>query len=660
MPEIKSTMEVSIPAWIDVRPHYGIEIISVLQGRLTIPKEEVSETLLTGSTRIEKEADVEYSFPCRIKIEQKSIQSDILQGFLTLENYYPIDGYNLLQGKVSLSKEKSSVDILRGNVHYVISSSNDLLTGRLNIKTEELVKPTGSGTEENPSTGEDDIQEIITIPKDPTNPYGEKISRHKYEFNGSLSYDKEFHKEDLLQGHAYIARYEKLKEIEGHVRLLNTILEDTDSEVEVPKDPTNPYSGTVTRKTYEINGSFNYERGSKVVDLYAKCTLSKDDVVSDLLQGTLTYEKGEESIDLLKGSLNIAGYYSAADFPCRIKVNKRELVHSIFSRINVPPQRSLEIPCHIEVDGENCVNQIILEGKVELLKEDVSVDLLQGNVILLPTIHADIDCHAKLNAVHTRREFDASINVVHGYKFELPSTITIEPSGDYWFYQEILNCRIRVGKNYSTTLPSTIQVHGEKKVYSTLPKPPKARIAIVVSPTWRYETFVFKSSLITFLDRYYRKVNLEIVFSGSPRADFDIINLAMNYRIPRENVLNVPIEVDFHNRDRMQASVDHFIHHMITDSKGQQIPISRVFVFMNQPSWYYSDPVGKIPDFCKYNNISCVCIDSGGEYHEMMKIDQARDAALSQLEWDRQQRIHPNYTYDNVRLPNVDPNRIVY
>lgn len=661
MPTIKTTVETSIPAWIDVRQHYGIEVVGILQGKLTIPKEEVTEDLLRGSARIEVEGTTEYAFPCRVAIEQKQLESDILQGWLTLEKHYP--GYDVLYGKMEYQAENRTYTLMQGSVRYEVPLSSTILKGKLKIEEESLVNSTkddtvdvlvpidptnpivpaipGGNGETYPTIkggGEDD-------PIDPTDPSSGSttyyvVSRKKNELDGYIHYQRGSKRRNLLSGKLNISK-------ENSSTTLLT------GKVHTSEDPF----------SMEIQGHLDAEQGMARVSLLSSCTLSKDDVAVDLLQGKVGLEIEDEKVDILTGKLTIAGYYAAADFPCRVTVRKRELVHSIMARIDVPPNRIVEIPCTIEVDGNNCANQVLLQGKVELLKEDVSVDLASGKVTLLPTIHADIDCHAKLNPIHTRREFTANVDVVQGTGMEIPATVTVTPPADYWYRQEILYCQIAVGTRFAKAIPSSIEVKGERHVYSTFPrrpKHPKARIAIVVSPTWRYEAFVFKSALVTFLDRYYRKLDLEIIFGGSPRADFDIINLAANYRIRRENLLRVPIEVDFKNRDRMSASVDHFIHHMISDCNGHDAPIARVFIFMNQPSWYYSDPVGKVAQFCKDHHISCVAIDGGGEYHEMVDIDRARDEALNHLEWDRQQRMHPVYAYENLKLPNVDLSRIVY
>lgn len=614
MAEIKTVVEHSILSWIDVRQNYNVEIIGIIQGKLTIPKIDVNEDILQGSAHIDIEGESEYSFPCRVTIQTKQFESDLLQGWLTLEQYYP--GYDELYGKLTYQASTASYDLVQGHVKYQVPLQSRLLQGSLKIEREELINT---------------VEEV---------PMGDGTTKKPNELKGSLHYTKSPKQMDLY----------------GYINL--------------PKENASKPQLLLGSLTYErgehntdLEGHIDYEEAMKREELLtAHCYIERNDVVQDILQGKLSLDIADNSIDLLQGRLTVANYYAAADFPCRIKVNKRELIHSIFARIDVPPIRKVEIPCTIEVDGENCANQVILQGKVELLKDDVSVDLMDGNVTLLPTIYADIDCHTKMNPIYTRREFEASINVVQHHEMELPATVTVTPPADYWYTQEILYCNIAVGDRYSKYLPSSIDVQGERKIYSTFPRPPKkqmARIAIVISPTWRYEASVFKSSLITFLDRYYHKTPLDIIFGGNPRADFDIINLAANYRIPRYNLLRVPIEVDFHNRSKMQASVDHFIRHMIADSNGKPLPLSRVFIFMNQPSWYYSDPVGKIAQFCKDNQISCVAISSGGEYHEMTEIDRARDAALNHIEWDRQNRMHPVYAYENIKSPTTDP-RIVY
>ena len=644
--EIKSTLEYSFPSWIDIRQKYGIEIIGILQGHLEIPKIPVEEDLLQGSLHIQKYDSPEYSFPCRINIQKRIVQDDLLLGWLSLEKYYPPGGYSLLFGNLEYEKDKKSIDLVQGHVRYSLPLESNLLQGKIHIDEEELdevyqreediefVIPndeenhTGGGSEDTVSGGDDPTQDTNTS----SHPSTIRIKRKKHEFEGKLKYEIGRGRKDLLMGSLHVSRDELSRSIQGSLRINRE------------------------EKVVDIEGRMNYEQGLKKIDLFSSCTLDKDDVVQDILEGHVALENEDEELDLLHGHLTIAGYYAAADFACRVKVNKKRFVHSIFSRIDVPPSKKVEIPCTIEVDGENRVAQVILQGSIEILKENLSVDLIQGKVSLLPTIHADIDCSARLNPVYMRKEFEAKVNVVHEAEFELPATVEVTPPADYWLHQEILYCKMMVGSRSTSIIPSTINVQGNKRISCDTKHPsnlPRCRIGIAVSPTWRYEAFVFKSCLITFLDRYFGKVDLDIVFGGSPRADFDIFNLALNYKIRRSRLHNVPIEVDFKSRDRMQASVNHFIRHMIFD-RNEQAPLDRVFIFMNQPSWYYNDPVGKIAQFCKDNQIPCVCIDSGGDYHEILDIDRARDDAYNQIEFDRQQRMHPNYKYEYRLLPHRD------
>ena len=58
----------------------------------------------------------------------------------------------------------------------------------------------------------------------------------------------------------------------------------------------------------------------------------------------------------------------------------------------------------------------------------------------------------------------------------------------------------------------------------------RARIGIVVDPRWHYDVFTFKSSLLTLFDRYYQKLDLDIVYGGNPRSDWDIEHLGYVYK----------------------------------------------------------------------------------------------------------------------------------
>jgi hypothetical protein len=303
-----------------------------------------------------------------------------------------------------------------------------------------------------------------------------------------------------------------------------------------------------------------------------------------------------------------------------------------------------------------------MEGTIEIQRENVSYNLLDGNCVLLPTIHADIDCSTSIESVYTRREFNANIEVANSSNNDFDATIKVKEEPLKWFYKTILRSTIAVGTKKTIEIDSKIDVQGQKEEQKTVPNPhplPKARIAILVSPIWRYEPFVLKGSLVTLLDRYYRKVNLDIVYGGQYRSDFDIYNLAKNYKMKDENLFQVDIKYDFKDLAKTYNSIDRFIYHMSESKKG--FPLTRVFIYLNNPPYYINEPIAKVIDFCKMNNISCVGISASGAYQEYLDKDRMIDESIKANEMDKYQRKNGRRVeYINMRLPKFDPRLITY
>lgn len=473
-----------------------------------------------------------------------------------------------------------------------------------------------------------------------------------------------------------------------------------------------------SKDKYEIQGSIIYERDNKVIDLYSHLLLEKsgevkDDYNTDLsnnaneIQCKLTIKRydlddPDSEVDIkstiINGHVNLVKFFRALDIVSSINIRKRDYIYSIYSKIAIPPERRYTIPCRIIVENPNILKEYIIQGKVTILPaERYTNDILNGYVNYLGGLCKDLPSHLYLDFTYTRREIPCNIEVVLNSSLYIPCTIEVNqkkppkikplphryeypimpPPKDKWptvekdrrIHIEIDDNKIinentyrvldRLEELYQYRLQDGRAVPDEYEYRRPNHKEMiKGKILIAVSPTWSYNPLVFKSSLITFLDRYYRKADFAIIFGGSPRSDFDIINLSLNYKIRKENLHQVPIEIDHRNPFIGHQSIQRFINCALNFKKKEYPNILRVFMFVNDPNWYYNDPLAGLATFCKTNNISAVCISPGGEYNEICDIERSIDKLQNDLEWERQHR-NNRTSYINIRL-NDGPDQIVY
>jgi len=154
-----------------------------------------------------------------------------------------------------------------------------------------------------------------------------------------------------------------------------------------------------------------------------------------------------------------------------------------------------------------------------------------------------------------------------------------------------------------------------------LPPKPYGRVAIVVDPLWRYEPYVVTRTLTTFFERYYRRMNLEVIYGGSPRSDFDVEKIAHMYGVDYDHMHKSPLVSDFRNPAAMRHCIGDFLcalenfHPYSNTSK-----LDRVIIFMDNNIAYRASAIYPIIKLCKQNNIPCVLIHSDGQYDEVNKV----------------------------------------
>ena len=656
-----------------------------IYGTLHIQKEEIIDTSLES---------IEIVGSLTVQLANKVIN---IPGHVKLEMYKGIYD-NIIQGKVKYLENEIIEDT---EITPIVDQDKAIRSNEI-YGTLTLEKRIG---QDNEIYGSITISKNNVVEDDEVSPIVDNIKNiRSNEIYGTVTHEAmtlEEYKNDI---DPYIMHYPQHNEIIGYAKIdkyqiYHTVLDGhsvINKYVISPQEPEidDPINTEIDWYDYQITGSLKYEEDRRIIDIYSKAYLEKSGEVKDEceLQGHVKIElqsiKDEyiykhrldptlQDSAVIIGHAKILNHYKSLDIPCRIKTNRLDLIYSIFTRINVPKERNIIIPCRITVDDTNVFRSTILNGSLTILPRDKIERDLEGHVKYEPGICIDINSHGFIDAIYTRREFDCKINVIISEEISILCTIDVAeyipkppidlppplpPTNHYKIPKDLepiidrdpKRVHITIDENSSKAIQHlrTIEKKYKEEHKAHLPK---GKIIIAVSPTWNYEPYVFKNSLITFLDRYYRKADIAVVFGGNPRSDFDVINLCLNYKINKDNLCCIAGE---RASDRGQFFVRKFIETMVEFKKEEYPNILRVFMFVNQPNWYYNDPLSALATYCKTNNISSVAISPGGEYNEICEVDKIIDDLNSGIEWERQHRNHRT-EYINIRLED-NQDRLVY
>lgn len=403
---------------------------------------------------------------------------------------------------------------------------------------------------------------------------------------------------------------------------------------------------------------------------YGKDILSAN--ISDL-------ENKEYNKNILSANLSIEKELQTTDLSSKF-MNKRNYFNfnTLFSKVEVPYSYSKEISISLTVDNsKKFFNKDLSIMNFHILERYKNYDVTKFRFEVEPQEYyeKDLNCILNINQNYYEKDLDCKFNInIKTYNLDIDSSIAVKAlynqdlfsrteivlkdvfdlistfriktdfykdtfsyftipftyeyddtafkfkvinEEDQIYKDTILDCNVQVYTNIITkNLKSRIRVKGKYGECSHCIKKSNMKIMILVSPLWMFEPYVFKSSLITFFDRYIDKFNLELLYSGTPRGDFDITNIALNYGIRLEDLHRVPIEYKRNEYENNYRSINHFIHHMTKfNNRGERI--NRVFVYMNNPLNWRNDPLYRIIRICLDSNISIVGIGADGDYYEL-------------------------------------------
>ena len=317
--------------------------------------------------------------------------------------------------------------------------------------------------------------------------------------------------------------------------------------------------------------------------------------------------------------LETAKFKKSSDVYVRFHVHKKRSQYSLFTRFRVVPRVDKDIPIIFDVKNDQIYD---IPGSVSMNKEYMKTDM-DSSVEMPDYTWEQIIGTAKIEPVYTRRDIPIYFYAVEPVNSDVYIHLNVETPYTPGFVDIPVN--FRIGNNlYKDILYTTFCVKAAIQTNNELPiqfsvenwRYP-ARVVIAVDPIWHYEAIVLKSALVTFFDRLYRKTDMTVIYGGNPRSDWDIHHLGRIFGVQEQNLINCPLIYDAHNPCNMKCSIENFIKTMTTFREGEKPYIDRVFLFLDNPIYHSSTVLGPIMDFCIENNISCVAINSHGDWQEI-------------------------------------------
>ena len=423
--------------------------------------------------------------------------------------------------------------------------------------------------------------------------------------------------------------YWKNYSIDGLVYLPNRLLQtDFSSTLVVPgeihrpdrNDPTKLDSSTIIDGKVELEPNiYNHVGTGLYGKAHVKYWKSNTDisfflqvdpikVSSDLIDGKTHIDKEDCSSDI-DSAITVQRFYHATDLNSVIKVEGYRLFYTIPLSVTVVPGVCYDIYSKFRVVNKGFKN---LDAKVRLLKDKYESDDIDCKASLVPAAYKFINGRVNLFKVITRRDLDVKVHHIGGTIADIDSTVVVTPPPITPIeYTTDINCVVSYGYTKKSELNGILNVNPAKNLDIYIPMElyirERARIGIVTDPRWHYDPFVLKSTLLTLFDKYYQKIELNIVYGGNPRSDWDIEHLGYVYKY---NLEKVPIFIDPRRPGLIRDSLYHYMNHLFLYA------VNKVFLFMDKPTMIKGSYMAPLAHYCYKNSIPIVIIDSAGEWFQ--------------------------------------------
>lgn len=318
-------------------------------------------------------------------------------------------------------------------------------------------------------------------------------------------------------------------------------------------------------------------------------------------------------------TLETAKFRKTCDMYVRFHVHKKRSIYSLYTRFKVVPRVDKDLYVIFDVFNDQIYD---IPATISIDNNTMDNDI-DGEVFLPTYRYRQILGMVEIEPVYTRRDVPIYFYAVDPVNTDLYVYLNVETPYNPGYVDVPID--FRVGNTLwkdvlylSFNTQAAIQTNNEIPIEFNVDNwRYPARVVIAIDPVWHYEAIVLKSALVTFFDRLFRKTDLTVIYGGNPRSDWDIHHLAKVFGVQEHNLFNCPLIYDAKNPCCMKDSINNFLTTMTTFREGEEKKIDRVFLFMDNPIYHRSTVLGPIMDYCMDNNISCVAIDSHGDFQEV-------------------------------------------
>ena len=533
--------------------------------------------------------------------------------------------YKDFNSQVSLNGNSSEIDLFNATIQVVDILSKDInskVTLDYNLLTNDILSGSVSI-----------VEEYMKDINSSTNLSYSQISK---DINSSFYYDKSLYSKDIdssininkvrmtidLPCYCTMESNDYNCDLDSHTYLdKNNYDYDFDVSVSVAYryiNPNNDILGYCNLIGDESSSYYQFSGNTKLMKNY----LWKDILLSSItinpinvnheFSGIINVQENSIIRDINGKVKFVVNQYDKYIFS-RITVPKYSINYELQSSINVVNSKSYHIISSITVYNPNMYD---IDSSVTLQEDYISTDI-SCKVNLSNYSLMDIPSHVLLDKVNTLRDITCKLHNTGIREYDIDCSIdVIEYPKPIIEIKKDISCKLTFGDKNITDISCKVLLDPiyqySKDIISKINVviPNKSiRVGVIIDPYWSYDTFVFKSSLITLLSRTYRKCKLTLVYGGNTRSNSDIITIGKAFKVT--NFEYIDFQYSYTDTKYNNLYYNHLIHELFSK------PLHRLFIFTNKPSVNYYSPIFKLCNLCIHNNISAVVITSSGDYFEL-------------------------------------------
>ena len=430
-----------------------------------------------------------------------------------------------------------------------------------------------------------------------------------YEFRGNVTLeDPKPTCYDILDSSVYYQQAKSETEIPCNMEVPYSLNEEFKAKMEIPAF----WFGKFFDCSMEIDGiSTSYGIDGEVhIDA---------DYADTFLPGELQFIKDKQST-VLPGTMELELSAIAKFIPVQMKVRNRKFIYSIFSKMKVVPGYNKFIDCNMEVSNPYTYGVLTGSAFVNYDKQETGFN---GELYNQPHLTEYINGTTDLMKIGTYHDIlNLIMSVVNFSDTYINCNMTVLTTFAK-FGSDILSIKMNAGTESNTDISGSLYMDPSVIFYKEIPlsmevKNPimPARIGILVDPLWENSPFVLKSSLITFFKRCYKTHDISIVYGGQPISNWDIHKIAHIFKIPDENLDEVPFGYIPANPIANRDYVFNFIRHLTTFRENERKEISKIFIFSDIAYTRHNTILYPLIKFAMDSRIPCIIITSKGDFTE--------------------------------------------